>query len=515
MNPGDFVLWDRVTPPLQQGLYQLNITQDISSVPNPPQTERFFKISGPRWGLDATQIHSVYPPKNSQSASNVFLPMAVLGRRTLPWEISIFDDVPSTSAPDNESEYPYMALLLLTEDEFKPDDNPKRDKLSVVYDSSSFNNLEPQPADMDVDYIRVKKSTLLRNLPTLEEMRLLAHVRQISMEDKAALGNDDDGWFAVVMGNRVPAQANTKYHACLVSLEGRLDYIPEYTHPDVLLDSATVSRPNIKGYPQTSAPISPIANSSSKGGNTSTTKSKGTPLGSDPDVNIVLLYQWTFTSGNGGDFEAVMKKLDVDLLATTNDPDVGDRSYVLCENTDSDGETNTDLYRGPFLSVQEPYVPKSKPYYNADQARALVQDVGMEDISHAAAFELGRLLALSDSDFVKNSAIWADLTMTELKENSVINQIKSMTPGTTSLQSPKSVAGAVREMNLNRLSRQPNLSDNRLNYREPGSQVVTTPNQTSNTPQPPNTSPSNTDNALKQAYQQSTSQIDDGGDTDA
>ena len=76
---------------------------------------------------------------------------------------------------------------------------------------------------------------------------------------------------------------------------------------------------------------------------------------------FVLLQHWSFVSGEGGDFESHMKGLDVGLLASDADPDVADRSYMVSDIIDRDGESNTCLYRSPFISVQENYSQKAAP----------------------------------------------------------------------------------------------------------------------------------------------------------
>src|ERR1035437_406673 len=62
-------------------------------------------------------------------------------------------------------------------------------------------------------------------LPSLEELSLLTHVRQVNVEDRELNAAGGDGWFSVVMSNRVPEEGK-KYVACLVSLEERWDVVP-------------------------------------------------------------------------------------------------------------------------------------------------------------------------------------------------------------------------------------------------------------------------------------------------
>ena len=155
-----------------------------------------------------------------------------------------------------------MALLLFTEDEltyrkgqtdeyvgiFKADkglqlvgttDNHEvsnRDEKGVFHNAPNEYKTKmgidsPEMESMVVDAVKVPKETLANVCPTISEIRLLSHARQVNPMDKEQCGSDEDGWFAVSVSNRVPSKPNTKYHACLVSLEGRLrdGFIPLVT----------------------------------------------------------------------------------------------------------------------------------------------------------------------------------------------------------------------------------------------------------------------------------------------
>ena len=52
-------------------------------------------------------------------------------------------------------------------------------------------------------------------------------------QDKEQCGSDEDGWFSIVMSNRVLKPDQT-YHACLVSLEGRLSENILPTNPAIV-----------------------------------------------------------------------------------------------------------------------------------------------------------------------------------------------------------------------------------------------------------------------------------------
>ena len=112
-----------------------------------------------------------------------------------------------------------------------------------------------------------------------------------------------------------------------------------------------------------------------------------------------------------------MEGLDVGLLGTLprpaaeeppapGAPDVAPTGHMVLAHQTRRGEPARAWYRGPLtpreLRRQD---PATSPYYTADQARRIGED-GREDLSEAAAFELGRLLALSDPRFVAEIHAW-------------------------------------------------------------------------------------------------------------
>ena len=72
----------------------------------------------------------------------------------------------------------------------------------------------------------------------------------------------------------------------------------------------------------------------------------------------------------------------------------------------SDGLSEDVLYRGPLVAFSEQRSIRDLPYANSDAALAIIQELGIWDISHASAFELGRLLALGDGKFMKAMKSW-------------------------------------------------------------------------------------------------------------
>jgi hypothetical protein len=154
-------------------------------------------------------------------------------------------------------------------------------------------------------------------------------------------------------------------------------------------------------------------------------------------TNLVLLHHWSFNSSQtNGDFQACMENLkvrvesssrkdvkngdiisitEVDsqkdtiepmLLGTDSVPGMTANSYLSTEMHGSDGLSEDVLYRGPLVAFSEQRDVKEKPYANSDAAMAIISELAIWDISHASAFELGRLLALGDGKFMKAMKSW-------------------------------------------------------------------------------------------------------------
>ncbi len=167
-------------PALRDGEYKITVTQTIESSKIQGQApfttgEKTFHVAGERFALNPQDIHGVFPPPGSLGEhSNVF-PHVIFNRSTLPWERAI-----DSSSEDRD--IPWLALLLFDEDE-KP--TPQIVTLGQLKNTSSYGakfpsfNLEPGQHDDDkVTVIDVPKSLLETILPTKEDLKYLAHVRQ-------------------------------------------------------------------------------------------------------------------------------------------------------------------------------------------------------------------------------------------------------------------------------------------------------------------------------------------------
>jgi hypothetical protein len=151
-----------------------------------------------------------------------------------------------------------------------------------------------------------------------------------------------------------------------------------------------------------------------------------------------LLAHWSFTCTGAGSFQSLMEGLDVGLLGTLPAdplappkpdctpaakgtapppappprpaPEATETGHVGLHNLTRRGDSLRAWYRGPFtLHVTEREKPddggRLPLAHTSDQLRRVTPD-GREDLSLAAAFEIGRLLAFSQPSVVSALIRW-------------------------------------------------------------------------------------------------------------
>ncbi|MBK9263424.1 MAG: hypothetical protein IPM54_26920 [Polyangiaceae bacterium] len=208
-------------------------------------------------------------------------------------------------------------------------------------------------------YAVVSNATLQALLPTPAERELLCHVRELPTDDPVA-AKDDDAFVAIVIGNRLPIAEKTN-RACLVDL-------------------------------------------------------RNVNASADPK-QLPILYEWSFKAGDGGDFEAYFDRLRnptpengtggvvafgiaTDGQSITND----DGELELAAPTHADAQRKVN-YAGPLVPL--PRALDDASVCSADEAHA-VRDDGREVATYATAFELGRLLALSNATVLEGLVHYRD-----------------------------------------------------------------------------------------------------------
>lgn len=329
------------------------------------------RIDGPQTSLLADMIAGVYPAPGSDQSPDEFLPHVAFTRRTLPWE---------RQGPNATSTTPWLAVLLFRESELRSTEERKQApavtvaKMPVqnIPDIKTRNRLMTTlhvPGDIEVSTLTVGNALLSQILPLESELPMLCHMKRETVN-----GAQVDS--SIVICNRLPnasaptGQKPELHTAVLVSLERASELFPLV------------------------------------GGGTTT---------------LLVLHHWTFRPSQGGDFEQVIKSIAYrphgGVLRFGNLPApvrggetaplsggfralIDDDGYFLT-GVEHDQEVNA-TYRGPLHPFSPPprsngfaIAPAPDEFVNANQETPL-------DFAHAAAFELGRLLALNDPGILED-----------------------------------------------------------------------------------------------------------------
>lgn len=452
-------LYSYLFPQVRPGVHTVTTDQTFTGVAmgaqdTVPGRTHAIEITAPRYAMGASEVFGVFPPPNGSGPFAARLAQIVLRNRTLPWERS------------SSAAQPWLALVVLADGEatFRPD--------VVAAEAYSVGRVPTGiPNDARAACVEVPRKVIDDTFPAATELELMTHVRQVNTLDTEYA--DDDGWVSVLVSNRLP-QPSTSYAAYLISVEGQTDLLPgagqvandidKHWAFDDLLDFAVAEAvwprivdPNV--FVQPSPRTTHSTQSFAAHDVRSTMSSTGTAVDSGAmrvpsaakfvghDVDFTkfadhfglnpalfetfrfpVLAHWEFRcSDEAGDFAGYMNHLEDGLLGSAPIVDprapvvpVTPTGHVSIESTDRRGETGKVWFRGAGTPTKVTRETAGHPYHVADQARRLGPD-GREDVSYAAAFELGRLLAMSDLQFVRALRDWVRREFVVRRNNDVVN----------------------------------------------------------------------------------------------
>ncbi|MDQ3918927.1 MAG: hypothetical protein M3348_10655, partial [Acidobacteriota bacterium] len=237
--------------------------------------------------------------------------------------------------------------------------------------------------------IDVEQRLLKAIMPTAEELQLLAHVRLGKDPEQDPTGDE----LAVVISNRLPRSGKgSTVH--LVSLEGRLK-------KSVAAGGAESYEFDYQG------------------------------AGDDDLIRLVSLKSWSFTCT---DPKKSFKGLLLNLNERGTPPSTlrlppsanvtGDaqaerflsKGYVLLPHHLRGGDKTASWYHGPLIPGESADGGIGLPVRTADELLRFDPAIGMFDVSYAAAWELGRLLALQNKAFSVALYQWKRLHAQQLAQ---------------------------------------------------------------------------------------------------
>jgi hypothetical protein len=378
MEPSaELTLVDAFVPRLTAGKYVLTAKQTLEVAAKGGGEEtvtrldtKTFFVQGPRFILAPDEIYARFPPDGHHGPYHTTVPHVVFRRKALPWERTLDAGIGSDDQPPD----PWVALLLFEEKEI-PDAPFKTRRLEEVVrppapirgPAIELDLWETGDGDGDgrqCTTLDISLDLFRRVAPRRSELRWLAHARLAATRHKEDLYGIGDGWFSVLLANRLPAEGQRNL-AVLVSLEG---------HVELIGDDA----PDLPG---------------------------------DTPVRLVVLDKWAFTS-EGLTFEERLRRLyegkDPWLRASdgrdVDDPRVAtglSLGYAPLPHGLRDGSRTVSWFRGPFVPVDLPAATLPPIFANPDEALRFDPGTGMLDASYAGAWQLGRLLAMQGQEFAR------------------------------------------------------------------------------------------------------------------
>ncbi len=353
-------------PALETGDYRVKFDQLVETGKggNTFQAEEVnFSVQGERFSLDPSEVHVMYPPPGSLGRHSDCFPHISIKRSTFPWERSAYGD---------EDFEPWLALLLFDEKEFAKGE-VKKSNLTLAQLKKSPSSMFPgitlesgQDASDIITVIDVKKGLLEELLPSGEELKLLAHVRQ------RVNGDDDnpESELAVIMANRLPKEGSGSI-VHLVSVEERYKKNGSFNY--------------------------------------------STNRKSDY-IRLVSLKNWSFAclSDEGKNFEELVEDISTDVvrIRKSDDKSVAEpylaKGYVAIPHDLRQCDRTYSWFHGPLspMQVTSSFNKDTDLPEFSDELIHYHPNIGMFDSSYAAAYELGRILAISDDTFSKTLFQW-------------------------------------------------------------------------------------------------------------
>ena len=388
-----FHQWCR--PPLQSGEYELSVDQSVTELDKTFSSSLSFTVDAPRIGMQPDDVYAVYPPKGQAGAFGTTLPHIVFSRRTLPWEATIDGTVRADDDPT-----PWLALIVLGPGDC-PEGFPKLQNRPVEdavetrgniagpaikkVGSADTPHLMANELGRTCTTIDIDTALLRRVAPNLADLPLLSHVREVLTDDKETASFVSDGWFSVVVANRLPEAPPPETDGA-----GPQDVGDSDSEDGIENRAYLVSLVGLKGHLD---------------GTVDAAASR-----------LIVLANWSFRCNRGLNFTQLMRTIDPGRLAALpkappQSPRIAQATpkvlvsealgtgFVPLPHAMRLGDHSVSWYRGPLTPVairkENGYAFREAP----DHALRYSAVSGMFDASYAAASQLGRLLAMRDRHF--------------------------------------------------------------------------------------------------------------------
>lgn len=367
----DFVTFEQShQPSLPVADYEIFVKQSVKIKDRTDGADytatRYFTVAGERFELKPTDVHSVFPPDGNLGLHHNVLPHIILNRSTLPWERTA--EWYAQGEPKQVTGVPWLALLLFDEDQKPAPLVVKASELENPPATPRFPKIELESGQKSADQVTVidvPQRVLKTIMPAIDELKLLAHARFGSDNKGQAVGDE----LAIIIANRLPRAGKTST-AHLVSIEGRFE------------------KGTVLGDPQ----------------------KYGFSWGTSDDelIRLITLKSWTFACEHEKKgFKQLLTELNQqpDSIGTLRLPRSNNQNvekllakgYVALPHYFRHGDETASFFHGP-LTPGKNTSTVNLPARCADELVRYDTDLAMFDVSYAAAWEIGRLLALQDKE---------------------------------------------------------------------------------------------------------------------
>ncbi len=430
-------------PGLQAGKYKLKAAQELVGAGNvrindgPIETEYRFGVGGDRFALSdpAATVYSVFPAENASGRYSTALPSAVFTKTSLPWTRTPENaGQAEESADGSDRDVPsWLTVLLLDEGDVEKQASKFPDfgldtvpattgdlfPASAYAESSLGDNhsyfdavrgapdeaaqrLEPGQRFTDpVSVLDIPAPLFAAIAPSVEDLKYMAHIRIVGLEKKATMKGISDvgrsaGGFSIVFGNRLPASGR-KTHAYLVSLEGMEALLPGGKGPQ---EGRYVRLAVLKEWTFYSTGDNAEFRDRLRRLNGAGETPDGEPV--NPGLNLTTALAVPCPDGAA---EEVRNALGMGYVPM---------DHIFRTATQESGglaaDRSVSWMRGPLLPCDPKETYAVLTADSSDKLLAYDPTTGMLDVSCAAAWTLGRQLALEDKGFSTSLYNWRTRT---------------------------------------------------------------------------------------------------------
>ncbi|MGK4584977.1 hypothetical protein [Kitasatospora sp. HPMI-4] len=385
----DVTFYDRMQPSATAGVYTIEVTHRLAKdgrevdaeAPLPTVTDEY-EIRAAQFVLDPATVHATYPPTGATGRYGSTLPHITLSRPVLPWERKLQGVLADAQAP-------WLALLVFAAGEVEDDPQARGEgtwrPVAELVDPGRGGVVlgpalsgAPDPA-AECRTIDVPAGVFTAVVPREDELIHLAHLRDVRTAPRRAADGEvlTEGEYAVIAANRFP-RAPGDYAVHLVSLEGWLGRLGPGTLPG---GTRTVRLCSLWSW----------------------------HFANDPDgsLNPAVLLRDLTAPGHDDPERLALRLTPTPATGTADAAEEHARQrlhhgYTAVAYRPPSGESTFAWYRGPFTPLTAPPLPAPAvegPHTTADHALIYDPANGLFDVGYAAAWTLGRTIALADPDY--------------------------------------------------------------------------------------------------------------------